>query len=107
MPELELEDGFTKIEPIEPIVVPAHDEEQYTQYWITNMRVNANNPNGKILFVATLKPMLRVDGVAKLLDKPIQISIDDLFAEASKDMDLAVALNYVFEALNKRIKTII
>jgi hypothetical protein len=74
-----------------PTTIPPVDEKVYDRWWMSELRVSANDPNSPIVTIAKLQKSRSVNGVTELspVDNPVYIRIDDTLSAATTDANLA------------------
>lgn len=77
-----------------PTVLPAVKERTYDRFWIRRIIIDAENPSDPVVAIAKLHKGRMIDDVTELspVDEPVYLRIDNVFATASEDADLATAM---------------
>jgi hypothetical protein len=85
--------------PVIPASNPTNQAAQgavvYNSWWISQLSVQAQNPNGPVRVVAILKKYATVSGqiVFSPTDQPVTLVMPDLFGAANTDVALASAVD--------------
>ena len=91
------------IEPTAPIEIPAQPAKVADGLWITNLVILAPEITQPIRVVAQICPFVSSTGEI-FKDQVKFLRIDDLFALAATNQDIATAVNALFTALQGQIQ---
>jgi uncharacterized protein involved in propanediol utilization len=87
------------ITPLQPIEVPAKTADGL---WITNLSINAPSPGQAVRVTANVVPFVSQTGEL-IIDKRKQLEIEDLYALASTDADVAATIQALYATLQRLI----
>jgi hypothetical protein len=83
-----------------PVVVPPGPQLTYDRWWLTNLMVNAGDPNKPVSVMAALKRQATLpDGTKQLHPQAVTLSVPDVFAQAEKTPEVAAAISQLLAAI--------
>ena len=98
-----MSDQFVGFVPKEPLVIPPVPEKIFDRLWLQRMIVEAPNSSKPVTVYVEFVPY----NGAETLPTPItNFTIEDIFAEAAIDQEVALVMNNLFAVLEKRRKLI-
>jgi hypothetical protein len=90
-----------------PAIRPADDAAVYPDMWLTNMQIDAQNPNGKVSIRGRLVPSRTLEDGSKaiLRGRGVPVNISDVFAviEANPTGAVAQAFSAIMLALIEQV----
>jgi hypothetical protein len=106
---------FTQFVATTPYVKPATEEVVYDKYWMSEMNVRANDPTKPIQLRAKFVPARDMSYEANVNGEittvsykelmpnapSVELKINDVFAAAAEDPELALTMDSVFKILKK------
>jgi len=95
--------SFTQINADNPKVIPATEEKIYDKLWMESFRVIARTPQSEAKAIAHMLPYDGAGHIEPNGTKTI-IEIDNLFAVAVKRLEIAQAMELVFQGVNNWIQ---